>query len=85
MALKPWDAAAGSLIVLEAGAQITDMSGKPFDLFVNNGVAVSNGHVHAALVDAAVPMLDALAMEVWSLSVRLSSGIVFERCESRPR
>ena len=64
MALKPWDAAAGSLIASEAGAQITDMSGKAFDLFANNGVAVSNGHVHAALIEAAAPMLDALAIEI---------------------
>jgi myo-inositol-1(or 4)-monophosphatase len=64
MALKPWDAAAGSLIAAEAGAQITDMSGKPFGLFANRGVAVSNGRVHAALIKAAAPMLDALAMEV---------------------
>ncbi len=62
MALKPWDSAAGSLIAREAGAQITDMSGKPFDLFANHGVVVSNGHVHAALLDAAAPMLDALAL-----------------------
>ena len=43
---------------------IADLAGKPFDQFANNGVAVSNGLVHSALVDAAVPMLDALAMEV---------------------
>ncbi|MFQ3226588.1 MAG: myo-inositol-1(or 4)-monophosphatase [Lentimonas sp.] len=62
MALKPWDAAAGSLIAREAGAQITDLAGEPYDLFANRGVAVSNGRVHAALVGAAAPMLDALAV-----------------------
>jgi myo-inositol-1(or 4)-monophosphatase len=66
MALKPWDAAAGSLIASEAGAMITDMSGKPFDLFANHGVVVSNGLVHAAFVKATAPMLDALAMDVSS-------------------
>ena len=64
MALKPWDAAAGSLIAREAGAQITDMRDEPYDLFATRGVIVSNGHVHAALVKAAAPMLDALAIEV---------------------
>lgn len=64
MALKPWDAAAGYLIASEAGAQISNMSGAAFDIFGTSGVVVTNGKVHAALVEAARPMLDALAMEV---------------------
>lgn len=40
MSLKPWDAAAGSLIASETGAQITNMSGEPFDLFANRSVVV---------------------------------------------
>jgi myo-inositol-1(or 4)-monophosphatase len=64
MALKPWDAAAGCLIATEAGAQISDMSGGSYELFANRGVVVTNGKVHTALVDAAAPMLDALAMDV---------------------
>jgi myo-inositol-1(or 4)-monophosphatase len=64
MGLKPWDAAAGSLIAREAGAQITDMAGAAYDFFANRGVVVSNGRVHAALVQAAMPMLDALAIEI---------------------
>jgi len=60
MALKPWDAAAGSLIAQEAGAQISDMAGQSYDIFSKRGVIVTNGHVHAALVEAARPMLDAL-------------------------
>lgn len=64
MALKPWDAAAGYLIAKEAGAQISNMSGATFDIFGTSGVVVTNGQVHAELVDAAKPMLDALAIEV---------------------
>jgi len=60
MALKPWDAAAGSLIAQEAGAQISDMAGQSYDIFSKRGGIVTNGHVHAALVEAARPMLDAL-------------------------
>jgi 3'(2'), 5'-bisphosphate nucleotidase len=47
-----WDQAAGSLIVEEAGGQITDLLGKSLDfsqgrLLVNNrGVLASNGHLH---------------------------------------
>jgi myo-inositol-1(or 4)-monophosphatase len=62
MALRPWDVAAGSLIAREAGAQISDLSGRTFDIFANQGLAVSNALVHAALLEAAAPMLDALAL-----------------------
>lgn len=64
MGLQPWDAAAGCLIAREAGAQISDMSGQPLDIFEKCGVVVTNGLVHAALVEAAKPMLDALAMDI---------------------
>jgi myo-inositol-1(or 4)-monophosphatase len=62
MGLKPWDSAAGSLIAAAAGAQLTDLSGAPFDIFESRGVAVSNGRVHAELLKAAEPMLDAIAL-----------------------
>lgn len=64
MGLQPWDAAAGYLIAKEAGAQISDMSGEPLDIFGASGVVVTNGRVHAELVDAAKPMLDALAIDL---------------------
>ena len=47
--LKPWDMAAGALIVEEAGGRITGMDGSPFDLAAGHVVA-SNGHVHDALL-----------------------------------
>jgi myo-inositol-1(or 4)-monophosphatase len=48
--LKPWDMAAGALIVEEAGGRITGMDGSPFDLAAGHVVA-SNGRVHDALLD----------------------------------
>jgi myo-inositol-1(or 4)-monophosphatase len=47
--LKPWDMAAGALIVEEAGGRITGMDGSPFDLSAGHVVA-SNGRVHDALL-----------------------------------
>lgn len=64
MSLKPWDAAAGSLIVEEAGGTMTDMAGGPMDLFESKGMIASNGRVHSDLVTAAAPMLEAIAMDV---------------------
>ena len=43
--LKPWDVAAGALIVTEAGGQVTGMDGSPFNPVAAHLVA-SNGHVH---------------------------------------
>lgn len=43
--LKPWDVAAGALIVTEAGGRISGMDGSPFDPAAAHLVA-SNGNVH---------------------------------------
>lgn len=48
--LKPWDVAAGALIVAEAGGRITGMDGSPFDAVAAHLVA-SNGQIHDALLD----------------------------------
>lgn len=50
--LKPhsWDAAAGALIVQEAGGVVTDFEGKPWSLKSENVVA-SNGKIHEELLD----------------------------------
>ncbi len=40
--LKPWDMAAGSLIVTEAGGRVTQLSGRPLDIEVPD-VLASNG------------------------------------------
>ncbi len=46
--LGPWDAAAGALIVAEAGGTITNYDGDPFDPFQGIIIA-SNGHLHEAI------------------------------------
>jgi myo-inositol-1(or 4)-monophosphatase len=47
--LRPWDVAAGALMVTEAGGQVTGMDGAPFDPAAAHLVA-SNGQVHAAML-----------------------------------
>jgi myo-inositol-1(or 4)-monophosphatase len=51
---KPWDIAAGALLVREAGGCVTDGRGRPLDL---NGptILASNGHNHRELVAALAP------------------------------
>lgn len=43
--LHPWDTAAGTLIVQEAGGRVTDLKGGPFSIYGNEIVA-SNGLIH---------------------------------------
>ncbi len=50
-ALKPWDLAAGALIVREAGGTVSSQTGGPLDL-ARGDVAASNGRIHAELVAA---------------------------------
>ena len=48
--LKPWDVAAGAVIVAEAGGRVTDTRGGPFDPHAGEVVA-TNGAIHARLVE----------------------------------
>ena len=54
---KIWDHAAGSLIVEEAGGQVSDMYGRPLDFATdalmhdNRGVIVSCREIHAKVID----------------------------------
>ena len=48
--LKPWDVAAGALVVAEAGGRITGMDGAAFDARAGHLVA-SNGRVHDAMLE----------------------------------
>ena len=43
--LAPWDVAAGSLIVTEAGGRVTDFKGDRLDIYVKN-ILASNGKIH---------------------------------------
>ena len=47
--LKPWDIAAGALIVAEAGGTLSDFSGQPLSIFGNETLA-SNGLIHPQMV-----------------------------------
>lgn len=53
--LKPWDVAAGALLVTEAGGQITDYAQGDEWLFGENLVA-SNGRIHAELASGLTPL-----------------------------
>lgn len=48
--LKPWDVAAGSLIVEEAGGQVSNLDGTMLDISAAQIVA-SNGHLHQQMVE----------------------------------
>ncbi|MCL6593207.1 MAG: inositol monophosphatase [Alicyclobacillus sp.] len=48
--LRPWDIAAGSLLVAEAGGRVTDIDGGPVSLSGYPSIAASNGHIHRELL-----------------------------------
>ncbi len=49
MKLKPWDVAAGKILVEEAGGRITDFDGNPFDIY-NKECLASNGFIHDEMI-----------------------------------
>jgi myo-inositol-1(or 4)-monophosphatase len=63
--LRPWDTAAGALIVEEAGGRISDFSGNPFSIWGDQTLA-SNGVIH----DEMVSITKATAGENRSLTQR---------------
>src|SRR5439155_21703596 len=48
--LHPWDTAAGSLIVEEAGGKMSDFAGAPFDVLGEQTLA-SNGLLHREMIE----------------------------------
>lgn len=46
--IKPWDIAAGIILVEEAGGKVSDYNLKPLDLY-SGFILASNGHLHPAL------------------------------------
>jgi myo-inositol-1(or 4)-monophosphatase len=48
--LKPWDHAAGALIVREAGGRVSGFDGGEFQIFSQESLA-SNGLIHQAMID----------------------------------
>jgi myo-inositol-1(or 4)-monophosphatase len=55
--LRPWDTAAGALIVREAGGMVSDFRGDAFDLYGAQTLA-SNGCLHAAMRSVLAARLD---------------------------
>jgi myo-inositol-1(or 4)-monophosphatase len=49
--LKPWDVAAGALIVVEAGGAITGTGGAPLDIHIADLLASNGSPVHRQLVE----------------------------------
>jgi myo-inositol-1(or 4)-monophosphatase len=49
--LKPWDSAAGALVVQRAGGRVTTMRGAPYTPW-SGGAVGSNGLIHGALLEA---------------------------------
>ena len=44
--LRPWDVAAGTLLVLEGGGRVTDFAGGPADVLAPDHVLATNGRIH---------------------------------------
>ena len=57
--LKPWDVAAGVLIVQEAGGRVTTMDGEPFSVF-SRSLLASNGVIHEAILEHTAPKTEGL-------------------------
>ncbi|RMF87682.1 MAG: inositol monophosphatase, partial [Nitrospinota bacterium] len=47
--LSPWDTAAASLLIEEAGGRITDFQGGPFRIRQEE-ILASNGHIHDEMI-----------------------------------
>lgn len=47
--LQPWDTAAGSLIITEAGGKVTDFQGRPFNIY-SEEILASNGLIHEEML-----------------------------------
>ena len=55
--LNPWDKAAGSLLVTEAGGSVTDLSGGPFSLH-RDEIFASNGLIHETMLEVFSEILE---------------------------
>ena len=53
--LKPWDVAAGILIILEAGGRVSNASGEKYS-FDDKSIVASNGHIHMELLGYLKPI-----------------------------
>ncbi|MGQ9508118.1 MAG: inositol monophosphatase family protein [Thermodesulfobacteriota bacterium] len=49
MKLHPWDVAAGTLMVIEAGGRVSDFRGRPFNIY-SEEILASNGWIHSQML-----------------------------------
>jgi len=77
--LKPWDVAAGGLIVREAGGRVTGMDGSQFDPAAAHLLA-SNGRVHdEMLADGSLVLYNGCRQQV--LTLNPTAALVWEYCD----
>ena len=57
MTLKPWDAAAGSLIIEEAGGKVTTWEGRPRKILSSESFLATNIAIHGEFVRLLYPLL----------------------------
>lgn len=50
LGLKPWDIAAGSLMIKEAGGRVTNLDGSPLELEGQN-ILATNGKIHKEMIE----------------------------------
>jgi len=50
--LKPWDVAAGTLLVTEAGGRVSDMRGAPHSPTQSDHLLADNGALHGEVLEA---------------------------------
>lgn len=48
--LKPWDVAAGSLLVAEAGGKVTNHAGEPYSVY-DHRILATNGAIHQEMIE----------------------------------
>ncbi|MEK7310166.1 MAG: inositol monophosphatase family protein, partial [Planctomycetota bacterium] len=48
--LKPWDTAAGALIVRQAGGMTTDFKGNEYNLFQDKEILAGNKYIHQQML-----------------------------------
>ncbi|TYO94436.1 inositol monophosphatase family protein [Desulfallas thermosapovorans] len=51
VSLKPWDVAAGMVLVKEAGGEVSNLTGQPLLLTENVDIAATNGLIHRELLE----------------------------------
>ena len=50
--LKPWDMAAGTLLVQEAGGRVSDMHGAPHSVTASDHLLADNGALHEEVLQS---------------------------------